>query len=97
MSNYEVRSCNLPMADLAPVQLDTCTDGTQCIKVDSIYPHSPAPISEATPDSSGLEVARKLCAEAFGTFILLNVIIGSGKFNNGTHFRTKLSLRCHII
>ena len=64
--------------DISSAELDHCTDGAQCIKVDKIFADSPAPISAETPESSTLEIVRKLCAEFLGTCVLLTVIVGSG-------------------
>jgi glycerol uptake facilitator-like aquaporin len=68
----------VPMMDMSTIVIHSCTDGAQCIKMDDVYANSPAPISQDTPESSQLEVARKLCAEALGTCVLVIVIVGSG-------------------
>jgi glycerol uptake facilitator-like aquaporin len=58
--------------------LSTCEDGSACFKVENIFGDSPAPIPLDTPESSALELGRKLFAETLGTAILLTVIVGSG-------------------
>jgi glycerol uptake facilitator-like aquaporin len=56
----------------------SCNDGSPCIKIDRLFIDSPVPIPIDTPESSQLEIIRKLCAEALGTCLLLIVVVGSG-------------------
>lgn len=56
----------------------TCTDGTPCLVLNKLYRNSPAPIPEATPESTLIDVIRKLFAEFLGTAILVSVVVGSG-------------------
>lgn len=58
--------------------LSTCHDGAKCIKLDNVFEDSPIPVPADSPESSAMELARKLCAEGMGTGILLTIIIGSG-------------------
>lgn len=70
--------CAVPMIIDNAVEIDTCQDRGQCVKIDKCFADSPVPISAETPESSELEIARKLCAEALGTCVLVTVIVGSG-------------------
>jgi glycerol uptake facilitator-like aquaporin len=67
-------ACAAGISDYA--SLSTCHDGSRCIKLD--HEDSPVPVLADSPDSSFEELARKLCAEALGTCLLLTVVIGSG-------------------
>jgi glycerol uptake facilitator-like aquaporin len=87
MSNYfascasceDAEGCTeMTQHSLDPTSLDSCKDGASCIRVDRLFKDSPAPVPNDVPYSSTFEVERKLCAEFLGTFILLNLIIGSG-------------------
>jgi len=63
------------------IESDLCTDGERCFKVSSLqqlYATSPVPISIETPESSELELMRKLLAEFLGTMLLLIVVASSG-------------------
>ena len=70
--------CQSHIIEVPHEKLSKCNDGSDCLKVDSLYVQSPIPIPIDTPMSSNLDNIRKLCAEGLGTMILLNVIVGSG-------------------
>ena len=70
--------CALPTVDLSSAKIHRCGDGADCIKLDELFINSPAPISADTPESSSIEIARKLFAEFLGTCVLVTVIVGSG-------------------
>lgn len=84
MANYVASgSCDEGCTEMTrhsfnPSSLDSCNDGSSCIRLDKLFTDSPAPIPENVPYSSWVEVMRKLCAEFLGTCILLNIIVGSG-------------------
>ena len=58
--------------------LSSCDDGSNCLKLDNLYPYSPVPVSTAVPESNLMDIIRKLSAEALGTAILIIVVVGSG-------------------
>ena len=69
--------CQKPME----IETDVCQDGERCYKVSALqqlYATSPVPIPDDTPESSELELTRKLVAEFLGTMLLLIVVAGSG-------------------
>jgi arsenate reductase len=57
---------------------DSCLDGSSCIKIDRLYASSPSSIPLNTPESTTLDICRKLIAEMLGTAILIIVVMGSG-------------------
>jgi glycerol uptake facilitator-like aquaporin len=63
-------------ASLLP--LSTCGDGGKCVRIEHLYSASPAPIPIDTPESTFLDIARKLSAEALGTGLLIIIVVGSG-------------------
>jgi glycerol uptake facilitator-like aquaporin len=60
------------------MSMTTCTDGTPCIPMNRLYPHSPAPVPVTTPPSTSLDLVRKLSAEFLGTALLVSIVVGSG-------------------
>lgn len=66
------------LAAKSPVPFDTCTDGSSCIKLQNLYVDSPAPLPIDTPESSLIDICRKLSAEFLGTAMLVLIVVGSG-------------------
>lgn len=59
-------------------QIDSCADGSSCIKLQNLYDDSPVPIPIDSPTSGILDICRKLSAEFLGTAMLVLIVVGSG-------------------
>jgi arsenate reductase len=57
---------------------DVCGDGSSCIKLQHLFNESPVPLPIDTPESTTLDIFRKLSAEFTGTAMLVFIVVGSG-------------------
>jgi glycerol uptake facilitator-like aquaporin len=57
---------------------DVCGDGSSCIKLQHLFNDSPVPLPMDTPESTVVDILRKLSAEFTGTAMLVFIVVGSG-------------------
>ena len=77
-SNNCNKDCESSCLKETSFPISSCSDGERCIKLAHLYENSPAPIPVNTPESTHLDLLRKLFAEMLGTGLLLIVVVGSG-------------------